>query len=136
MYFEITFDFSGYGRLKTICNDGEISFDLEDVCRALELQAAAVMRRLDEGMTVNHPLQTAGGIQQVNFVNEDGIVSKYPIVDALGRTQQANFVNEDGLYEIAFNNRNPKTYEYYGWICLDVIPKIRYHQQNMLKPLE
>ena len=112
MYFEITFDFSGYGRLKTICNDGEISFDLEDVCRALELQTFHVMERLGKGIVSKYPLQTAGGIQQ------------------------ANFVNEDGLYEIAFNNRNPKAYEYYGWICLDVIPKIRYHQQNMLKPLE
>ena len=113
MYFEITFDFSGYGRLKTICNDGEISFDLEDVCRALELNPSDVKKRLGNGVDTNHP-----------------------IVDALGRSQQANFVNEDGLYEIAFNNRNPKAYEYYGWICLDVIPKIRYHQQNMLKPLE
>ena len=31
----------------------------------------------------------------------DDVLSKYPIVDSLGRTQQATFVNEDGLGEVA-----------------------------------
>ena len=48
----------------------------------LDLQSSAVMRRLGDGVTTNHP-----------------------IVDSLGRQQIAVFVNEDGLYDVILDSR-------------------------------
>ena len=101
--FEKIFNHPMFGDVRTVCKNGECWFCLVDVCRALELQAAAVMRRLDEGMTVNHPLQTAGGIQQ------------------------ANFVNKDGLYEVLFNSRKPIAKAFCRWVQVDILPSLHTH---------
>ena len=93
-----------FGSTRIVWIDDECWFCLVDVCRALELQAAAVMRRLDEGMTVNHP-----------------------IVDALGRSQQANFVNKDGLYEVLFNSRKPIAKAFCRWVQVDILPSLHTH---------
>ena len=65
-----------FGAIRTMKDErGEPLFCLRDVCEVLELRTQKVVQRL-----------------------EDDVLSKYPIVDSLGRTQQATFVNEDGLY--------------------------------------
>ena len=61
---------------------GEPLFCLKDVCEELGLQTKQVVRRL-----------------------MDDVLSKYPIVDSLGRTQQATFVNEDGLYSLILSSK-------------------------------
>ena len=64
-----------FGAIRTMKDErGEPLFCLRDVCEVLELRTQKVVQRL-----------------------EDDVLSKYPIVDSLGRTQQATFVNEDGL---------------------------------------
>lgn len=77
-------------------------FCLADVCKALELQASAVIRRLD-----------------------DGVITSHPISDSLGRQQVANFVSEDGLYDVILDSRKPEAKVFRKWITSEVIPSIR-----------
>ena len=77
-------------------------FCLADVCKALDLQPSAVMRRLD-----------------------DGVISSNPISDSLGRQQIANFVNEDGLYDVILDSRKSEAKKFRKWITSDVLPAIR-----------
>ena len=77
-------------------------FCLRDVCEVLELRTQKVVQRL-----------------------EDDVLSKYPIVDSLGRTQQATFVNEDGLYDTILESRKPHAKKFRKWVTSEVLPSIR-----------
>ena len=77
-------------------------FCLKDVCEVLELRTQKVVQRL-----------------------EDDVLSKYPIVDSLGRTQQATFVNEDGLYDTILESRKPHAKKFRKWVTSEVLPSIR-----------
>ena len=81
--------------------DNEPRFCLKDVCKVLGLQNSAVMRRLDKGVTTNHPLLTSGGNQMVTFVNEDG------------------------LYDVILDSRKPEAKAFRKWVTSDVLPSIR-----------
>ena len=81
---------------------GEPMFCLKDVCDVLELRTQKVVQRL-----------------------EDDVLSKYPIVDTLGRTQQATFVNEDGLYDTILESRKPQAKLFRKWVTSEVLPSIR-----------
>ncbi len=91
-----------FGQVRTAGTSEEPLFCLSDICKALDLQAAAVTRRLD-----------------------DGVISSHPISDSLGRTQQANFVNEDGLYDVILDSRKPEAKAFRKWITSEVLPSIR-----------
>ena len=82
-------------------DDNEPRFCLKDVCSILGLQNSAVMRRLDKGVTSNHPLMTSGGSQMVTFVNEDG------------------------LYDVVLDSRKPEAKAFRKWVTSDVLPSIR-----------
>lgn len=102
------FDNPTFGEIRTTTTEqGEPLFCLVDICQILDLQASAVVRRLDEGVISSHPLETAGG------------------------TQQANFVNEDGLYDVILDSRKPEARAFRKWITSDVIPSIRKHGAYM-----
>ena len=75
---------------------------MRDVCEVLELRTQKVVQRL-----------------------EDDVLSKYPIVDSLGRTQQATFVNEDGLYDTILESRKPHAKKFRKWVTSEVLPSIR-----------
>ena len=98
---EKIFNHPMFGDVRTVCKNGECWFCLVDVCRALELQTFHVMERLEEGIVSKHPVQTAGGIQQ------------------------ANFVNEDGLYDVIFDSRKPIAKAFRKWVTSEVLPSIR-----------
>lgn len=91
-----------FGQVRVVLQDGEPLFCLADVCRALELDSSAVLRRLSDGVTTNHPIQ-----------------------DRLGREQMANFVNEDGLYDVILDSRKPEAKQFRKWITSEVLPSIR-----------
>ena len=92
-----------FGAIRTISNErGEVKFCLKDVCEVLELRTQKVVQRL-----------------------EDDVLSKYPIVDSLGRTQQATFVNEDGLYDTILESRKPHAKGFRKWVTSEVLPSIR-----------
>ena len=91
-----------FGEVRVIGDFENPQFCLSDVCRVLELDASAVMRRL-----------------------EDGVISSHPITDSLGRTQMANFVNEDGLYDVILDSRKPNAKKFRKWLTGEVVPSIR-----------
>ena len=92
-----------FGTIRTITDaQGEPMFCLKDVCEVLELRTQKVVQRL-----------------------EDDVLSKYPIVDSLGRTQQATFVNEDGLYDTILESRKPQAKRFRKWVTSEVLPSIR-----------
>lgn len=91
-----------FGDIRTAGTADNPMFCLADVCKALDLQPSAVMRRLD-----------------------DGVISSNPISDNLGRQQIANFVSEDGLYDVILDSRKPEAKIFRKWITSDVLPSIR-----------
>lgn len=91
-----------FGDIRTAGTADKPLFCLADVCKALDLQPSAVMRRLD-----------------------DGVISSNPISDSLGRQQVANFVNEDGLYDVILDSRKPEARQFRKWVTSDVLPSIR-----------
>ena len=92
-----------FGAIRTMSNEqGEPMFCLKDVCEVLDLRTQKVVQRL-----------------------EDDVLSKYPIVDNLGRIQQATFVNEDGLYDTILESRKPQAKLFRKWVTGEVLPSIR-----------
>ena len=90
-----------FGQVRTIMSaSNEPLFCLADVCTALGMKKFRV-ERLAKDVISNHPLQTAGGLQQVTFVNEDG------------------------LYDIVLDSRKPKAKDFRKWITSKVVPSIR-----------
>lgn len=99
-----------FGTIRTMSNpQGEPMFCLKDVCEVLELRTQKVAQRLG-----------------------DDVLSKYPIVDNLGRSQQATFVNEDGLYDTIFESRKPQAKQFRKWVTGEVLPAIRKQGGYML----
>lgn len=81
--------------------NGEPMFCLADLCLVLDLTPSKVAQRLGEDVLSKYPLLTAGGIQQ------------------------ANFVNEDGLYDVILDSRKPEAKKFRKWITSEVLPSIR-----------
>ena len=50
------FNHSEFGGVRVIGDADNPRFCLADVCKILDLDASAVMRRLDDGVTSNHPI--------------------------------------------------------------------------------
>lgn len=90
-----------FGDIRTTGNIDTPVFCLSDLCRVLDLQTSAVTRRLEKDVISSHPLQTAGGIQQ------------------------ACFVNEDGMYDVILDSRKPEAKAFRKWITSEVLPAIR-----------
>jgi anti-repressor protein len=91
-----------FGKVRTVMENDVPYFCLRDVCECLDLQTTAVTRRLDDGVTSNHP-----------------------IIDSMGRQQFATFINEDGLYDVILESRKPIAKRFRKWLTHDVIPTIR-----------
>lgn len=96
------FESPQFGQVRTAGDAENPIFCLADVCKALDLSAKEVNRRL-----------------------LDEVVSKHPITDSIGRTQQALFVNEDGLYDVILDSRKPEAKAFRKWITSEVLPSIR-----------
>ena len=97
-----TFDHEFFGRIRVAGDWDNPLFCLSDVCRALELpQVAKVVQRLDKEVLSTHPLRTIGGIQEMYFVNEDG------------------------LYDVILDSRKPEAKRFRKWITSEVLPSLR-----------
>ena len=90
-----------FGQVRTAGTSDNPLFCLADVCRVLGLRQGDVRQRLTEGVVSTQPLETAGGIQQ------------------------ANFVNEDGLYDVILDSRKPEAKQFRKWVTSEVLPSIR-----------
>lgn len=90
-----------FGNIRTAGTPDNPLFCLADVCKALELRQGDVVRRIDKGVVSTQPLETTGG------------------------TQMANFVNEDGLYDVILDSRKPEAKIFRKWVTGEVLPSIR-----------
>ncbi len=90
-----------FGEIRTAGTSENPMFCLSDVCRSLGLSAKGVNQRLGKDVISNYPLETAGGIQQ------------------------ALFVNEDGLYDVILDSRKPEAKTFRKWVTSEVLPSIR-----------
>ena len=100
-----------FGQIRTAGTADNPLFCLADVCKVLELTPSKVAQRLEKDVLSKYPLQTAGGIQELNFVNEDG------------------------LYDVILDSRKPEAKVFRKWVTSDVLPSIRktgsYSIQNL-----
>ena len=104
------FNSSEFGEMRTCCdpNTGDVWFNLNDICRALEIaNSRNVKSRLDEDVCLTDTLGTNGG------------------------TQKETFVNESGLYEVILRSDSPKAKPFRKWVCSEVLPSIRKHGAYM-----
>jgi len=90
-----------FGTVRTAGTAINPKFCLADLCKILDLSVKGVNQRLDKEVISNYPLQTAGGIQQMKFVNEDG------------------------LYDVILDSRKPEAKAFRKWITSEVLPAIR-----------
>lgn len=90
-----------FGSIRTAGTPENPQFCLADLCKILDLSVKGVNQRLDKEVISNYPLPTAGG------------------------TQQMKFVNEDGLYDVILDSRKPEAKQFRKWITSDVLPQIR-----------
>ena len=96
-----------FGSIRTAGTPEQPLFCLADVCKILGLQASRVKDRLEKGVISSNPLLTSGGIQQLNFVNEDG------------------------LYDVILDSRKPEAKAFRKWVTSVVLPTIRKHGAYM-----
>lgn len=93
-----------FGEVRTLVEGENIWFNLNDICRALDLRnPRKVMTDLPKDVTNSYTLLTNGGLQNMTFVNESG------------------------LYRTIFKSRKEKALEFQDWVCSEVIPSIRKH---------
>lgn len=91
-----------FGSVRVIGDLENPLFCLSDVCKVLELpQVAKVIQRLDDGVLSKHPLETAGGVQQMYFINEEG------------------------LYDVVLESRKPHAKKFRKWLVGEVAISVR-----------
>lgn len=95
------FSSSQFGNIRTTGTPDNPLFCLTDVAKVLELTPSKVVQRLSKDVLSKYPLETDGG------------------------TQIANFVNEDGLYDVILDSRKPEAKTFRKWITSEVLPSIR-----------
>lgn len=105
------FENEQFGQVRIAMDEnGEPIFCLADLCLVLDLTPSKVAQRLGEDVLSKYPLLTAGGIQQ------------------------ANFVNEDGLYDVILDSRKPEAKKFRKWITSEVLPSIRKTGSYSIQP--
>ena len=96
------FNSESFGTIRTAGTADQPLFCLADVCKALNLSASDVKKRLD-----------------------DDVVSIHTVNDRKGRKNKLNFVNEDGLYDVILDSRKAEAKAFRKWITSEVLPSIR-----------
>lgn len=95
------FNYNG-NQLRTVVKDGEPWFVAKDVCEILELgNSRMALQRLDD--------------------DEKGVSS----IDTPGGIQEMQVVNEPGLYTLILGSRKPEAKAFKRWITHEVLPNIR-----------
>lgn len=98
---QLTKVFEGH-QVRVVGTPDQPLFVLKDVCEILDIgHVGTVKKRLTEDVVSNHTLSTAGGLQSMSVVNEDG------------------------LYELVFDSRKPIAKQFRKWVTSEVLPAIR-----------
>lgn len=97
------FSNSQFGDIRTIiAEDGEPRFCLVDICRVLDIKNPRdVRQRLQSKGVDTTDTLTAGGIQQLTFINEPN------------------------LYKVIMRSDKPQAEPFQDWVCGEVLPSIR-----------
>lgn len=105
----IIFENPDFGKVRTVCIDGEPWFVGKDVALALGYSNTrdALRKHVD---------------------GEDKGVAK---CDSLGGTQEYSVINESGLYSLILSSKIPEAKAFKRWITHEVIPSIRKHGAYM-----
>lgn len=103
------FENERFGSIRTGVINDEPYFNLNDVCKILE---------------INNPSQAKTRLMR------DGVISN-EVIDNLGRKQQANFINEPNLYKLIFQSRKAEAEEFTNWVTSEILPTIRKHGAYM-----
>lgn len=91
-----------FGEVRATSIDGEAYLMLADVCRVLGIKNSRQAKtRLSEKGVINTDIQTNGGIQK------------------------ADFINESNLYKLIFQSRKAKAEKFSDWVTEEVLPSIR-----------
>lgn len=91
-----------FGDIRATSVDGEAYLMLADVCRVLGIKNSRQAKtRLSEKGVINTDIQTNGGIQK------------------------ADFINESNLYKLIFQSRKAKAEKFSDWVTEEVLPSIR-----------
>ena len=89
--------------------NNEPLFCLADVCQILDLIPSKVAQRLDKDVLSKYPLETSGGVQQANFVNQKGSVIIHRIMK---NRIELNPVVFDNFIKIVERGKSRQLFEY------------------------
>lgn len=103
------FDNEKFGIMRTTTVDGDVYFNLVDICKSLDLTNTSKVK---------------------SRLNEDGVTTS-KVIDALGREQLATFINEANLYKCIFQSRKKSAEEFTDWVTGEILPSIRKHGAYM-----
>lgn len=89
-------------QLRTVQQDDGLWWVLRDVCRVLDIQNAAdIKKRLDDDEKGVGQIYTPGGLQEMTIINEPG------------------------LYAVILRSDKPEAKQFKRWVTHDVLPSIR-----------
>lgn len=104
----VNLNFEGTPVRVITADDGTPRWALADVCTACGIgNSRDVAARLDD--------------------RQKGVVT----IDTLGGPQKINVVNEDGLYDVILDSRKPAARRFRKWVTGEVLPSIRKHGAYM-----
>lgn len=113
--------------IRFVEKDGEWWAVLKDVCNALGLDTRMTSRRLEKDVLFRHPLETAGGQQEMLIVNEYGI---YEVIFRSNKPEAKDF--RKWVYKMLSELRKASGYE--GFEIFRMLDKE--HQKEMMKKLQ
>lgn len=119
------FNSNEFGEMRTCCdpNTGEVWFNLNDICRALEIKnpSDAKTTLTSKGITTLNVRELGGTL---------GTTEGTPLKD-LGGNPNMTFIDEGNLYQVIFQSRKPNAAKFKEWVCYEVLPSIRKHGAYM-----
>lgn len=115
------FNSNEFGEMRTYCdpNTGNVWFNLNDVCNALDIKNPS-----DAKTTL-----TSKGITTLNVRELDNTLGSS---EGIPRgNPNMTFIDEGNLYQIIFQSRKPNAAKFKEWVCYEVLPSIRKHGAYM-----
>ena len=115
------FDSNEFGRMRTYFdpNTGDVWFNLNDVCNALDIKNPS-----DAKTTL-----TSKGITILNVRELDNTLGSS---EGIPRgNPNMTFIDEGNLYQVIFQSRKPNAAKFKEWVCYEVLPSIRKHGAYM-----
>lgn len=106
-----------FGQVRILGDFENPLFCLSDLCRILDLRVAKVIERLNKDVPSKDPLSKGEP-------SSDNVLSKHPVQTA-GGIQNMYFVNEDGFYDVILESRKPIAKRLRKWVTRDILPSIR-----------